>query len=98
MFYSYLSFNGIFSQRKVDIFLLLLDCLSCGFELGQSSTDSTSLLHTPVQRSVLALLMEQLDLSSLVLVDDCKNTGNRFTDTVDLSNFVCSSSSYLLDS
>ena len=64
------------------LLLLLLLSDKVGLVLGQASAHGTGLLWSEVERSVLLVLVEDLELRALVDVDDSKNTGDRLADVV----------------
>ena len=71
-----LSLNSILAKREMVFLLLLLLGLQLFFEGGQSTTHSTGLLDTQVQRNILLLLVEKTKLFTLSLVDNGQCTGN----------------------
>ena len=75
----YLSLNSIFTKREVSFLLLLTKSLLGLFKGSQSSTHSTGLLDTKVQRNILLLVVEESELFTLSLVDDSQDTSNILT-------------------
>ena len=71
-----LSLNSILAKREMIFLLLLLLGLQLFFEGGQSTTHSTGLLDTQIQRNILLLLVEKTKLFTLSLVDNGQCTGN----------------------
>jgi hypothetical protein len=49
---------------------------------GQAATDGAGLLGPEVKRQVLLVLVEEAELSTLLRVDDGKDTGDRLADVV----------------
>ncbi len=66
--------------------LLFTNSLLGLFERSQSSTHSTSLLDTEIQRSETLLLVEKTKLFTLSLVDNSQDTGNVLTSLTTKNN------------
>lgn len=64
------------------LLLLLLLGDKVGLVLGQASAHGTGLLWSEVERSVLLVLVEDLELRTLVDIDDSEDTGDRLADVV----------------
>ena len=74
-----LSLDSILAKREMSQLLLLTNSLQGLFIRSQSSTHSTGLLDTEIQRNVLLLLVEETELFTLGLVDDSQDTSNVLT-------------------
>lgn len=64
------------------LLLLLLLGDKVGLVLSQASAHGTSLLWSEVEWSVLLVLVEDLELRTLVDVDDSEDTGDRLANVV----------------
>jgi len=74
--------DGVVPLWEVHLLLLLLLGDKVGLVLGQASAHGTGLLWSEVERSVLLVLVEDLELRTLVDVDDSEDTGDRLADVV----------------
>ena len=85
-----LGLESVLPLGEVDVLLVLLLGDKVGLVLGQSSSDSPGLLVSEVEGKVLGVLaLVQLpDVLPLLLVDDGQDSGDRLSDTVDLSELV----------
>ena len=74
-----LGLNSELSLWEVSLSLLLLLCDS-GSVLGRkASSNGSSLLCSEIERQVFLALVEDSQLVSLVGIDDCEGSGDRFS-------------------
>lgn len=74
--------DSILSLREVSLSLLLLLSHSSGILWRQASSNGSGLLCSEIERQVLLALVEDSQLVSLVGVDDCEGSGDRFSQIV----------------
>jgi len=68
--------DGVIPLWEMGLLLLLLLRNQVGLVLAQASANGASLLWSEVERRVLLVLVEDLELRALVDVDDCEDTSD----------------------
>lgn len=74
--------DGKFPLREVRLPLLLFLGNDGVFVLGQPPPDGASLLGSKIEGQILLFRVEETELRSLVLVDDCEDAGDGFAKVV----------------
>ena len=85
---NFLKFDSVFSGSKMSFLLLLLQSLLTLFKSGQSSTNSTGLFVSQVQRNIFLSSKQDSELFSTCMGDDGVDSGNRFLDSSAIVGWV----------